>query len=431
LQSYFFADKIGIKSENVEFDVLEELRKLSQHFLTIKNSSYKRFLIRTADFSSRMSLIVGQRGVGKTTLLVQLLLEKVGQDVFDEKVLYVQADHFKVAKTTLYEIAESFSMYGGKWIAFDEIHKYPGWSKELKSIYDTFPKLQIFASGSSALEIYKGSHDLTRRFIQYHLPGMSFREYLELAHQIKLSSVSLEEICLHHERLANRINEELQIKELNIIPLFQKYLQTGYYPFFREINSEALYKITLEQNIHTTIESDIATIYPQLNGSSIQKIKKLLIFIATSVPFVPNWKKILSALEIGDERTLKAYFKHLEDAGLIRTLSSSSKKFRRVESSEKVYLDNPNQMYAISPMNVVEKGALRETFFLSMATAQFEVTLSQKGDFLVNEKYLFEIGGKNKTFEQIKDLGSSYLVLDDVEQGIGKKIPLWLFGFLY
>ncbi|MEI6241990.1 MAG: AAA family ATPase [Chlamydiota bacterium] len=410
--------------------MFDELRKLSQHFLSIKNSPYKRYLLRSTDFTNRMSLIVGQRGVGKTTLLVQILLDKVSHDFFDERILYIQADHFKLASTPLYEIAEKFSTLGGKWLALDEIHKYPNWSKELKSIYDTFPELQIFASGSSALEIYKGSHDLSRRGVQYHLQGMSFREYLELTYQFTFPSLTLEEICHQHERLAKKIMDELTPKELKVIPLFHQYLKTGYYPFFYELKNEALYKITLEQNMHTTIESDIAAIFPQLSGSSIKKIEKLLVFIAEAVPFTPNWRKIIEVLEIGDERTLKAYFKHLEDAGLIRSIAKASKKFSTLESSEKVYLDNSNQMYAISS-NVVEKGTVRETFFLSMAAQNHQVTLPQKGDFFIDNQYLFEIGGKNKTFDQIKDFDNGYLVLDEMEQGIGQKIPLWLFGFLY
>lgn len=412
--------------------MFDDLRTLSQRFLSIKNSPYKRFLIGSTDFNkSRMSLIVGQRGVGKTTLLVQLLLDEANLDFFDEKILYVQADHFKLASMSLYEIAETFSMLGGKTIAFDEIHKYPEWSKELKSIYDTFPTLHILASGSSALEIHKGSHDLSRRAIQYQLPGMSFREYLELTLQIKLSPLSLEEICNQHERKTQKIIEELDEKEQKIIPLFQQYLKIGTYPFFQETKNEALYKITLEQNMHTTIESDIAAIYPELSGVSIQKIKKLLVFIAESVPFTPHWKKILSLLDIGDERTLKTYFQHLENAGLIRSIAKGSKKFSSLESPEKVYLDNANQMCAISPSNAANKGTLRETFFLSMAAVKHQVTLPKNGDFLLNNQYIFEIGGNNKTFEQIKNFNHSYLALDDLEIGIGQKIPLWLFGFLY
>ncbi len=411
--------------------MIEELKKLSHHFLEIKNSPYKRALARFTDFSNRMSLIIGQRGVGKTTSLVQILLDKVEGDIFDERILYIQTDHFQIASTSLYEIAEQFNIHGGKWIAFDEIHKYPNWSKELKSIYDTFPKLQIFSSGSSALEIFKGSHDLSRRAVKYHMQGMSFREYLELAYNFNFPSYSLNELCDQHQRITSTINKQLTHKDLKIIPLFNQYLKIGYYPFFNELNNESLYQITLEQNMHTTIESDIAAIFPQLMGSSIRKIKNLLSFIAETVPFTPNWKKIMNILDIGDERTLKSYFKHLEDAGLIRSITKATKKISKLESPEKVYLNNTNQIYAISPLSVMNKGTIRETFFLSMISQKYPVALPKNGDFLVDNKYIFEVGGKNKSFNQIKSLKNSYLICDEIEQGIGNKIPLWVFGFLY
>ena len=378
-----------------------------------------------------MSLIVGQRGVGKTTTLVQLLLDRVEGDIFDNRILYIQSDHFKIATMSLYEIAEEFSTLGGKWIAFDEVHKYPNWSNELKSIYDTFPELQIFASGSSALELYKGSHDLSRRAIRHYMNGMSFREYLELIYDIELQTYSLNDLCHTHERIAAEIIAKLSKQDQKVIPLFQQYLKNGYYPFFHELNDEALYKTVLEQNLHTTIESDIAAIFPTLTGNSIKKIKQLLIFIANAVPFTPNWKKIMSALEIGDDRTLKLYFKHLEDAGLIRCLSRASKKFSALESPEKVYLDNPNQIFAISSFDRFKKGTIRETFFLSMVSQQHGICLPKSGDFIVDDMYTFEVGGKNKTFHQISSTKDAYLACDDIEQGAGGKIPLWLFGFLY
>lgn len=407
--------------------MFDQLKELSQHFLKIKNSPYKRYLVHSANFSHRMSFIIGQRGVGKTTALVQILLNKVNEDIFDKRVLYIQADHFLLANTSLYQIAEQFFILGGKWIAFDEIHKYPNWSKELKSIYDTFPELQIFCSGSSALEIFKGTHDLSRRAIQYLMQGMSFREFIELSYHLHFLTYNLEEICNNHLKIASSINDQLNQRDLKIIPLFQTYLKNGYYPFFTEMN-ENVYKIILEQNIHTTIESDIAAIFPKLTGNSIRKMKKLLIFIAENVPFIPTWQKIMNILEIGDERTLKIYFKYLEDAGLIRSITKTTKKFKKLELPEKIYLNNPNQMYAISPN--VDKGTIRETFFLSMTSQNYQVTIPQNGDFFINNCY-FEIGGKNKTFEQIKSLEHSYLACDEIEQGTFNKIPLWLFGFLY
>ena len=379
-----------------------------------------------------MSLIIGQRGVGKTTTLIQSLLGNVNGDLHSNKILYIQADHFQLGNESLYEIAKEFVLFGGKWIAFDEIHKYPNWSQELKSIYDTFPDLQILASGSSALEIYKQSHDLSRRAIKYEMKGMSFREYLELIYNTKLQSYSLEDLCKNHEKIVSKIINHLNEKNLKIIPLFNQYLRHGYYPYFLELNkNENLYKIVLEQNVHTTIESDLASIFPQLTGSSIKKIKQLLVFISDLVPFIPNWKKISNILEIKDQRTLKSYFKHLEDASLIRSISMSRDKLNKLESIEKVYFDNPNQLYALSASKNSDRGTVRETFFHCMLSKDHLVTLPKNGDFCIDNKSIFEIGGKNKTFKQIKSEKDSYLAFDNMEIGFKRKIPLWLFGFLY
>ena len=380
-----FYDIYGVESTIIgALHMYEKIVEVSHQFLKVKNSPYERYLIRNTKFAHRMSIIRGQRGVGKTTTLIQLLLKKVGGDRFDPRILYVQADHFALGSASLYEIAEKFQLYGGKWLAIDEIHKYPNWSQELKSIYDTFVDLELFISGSSALQIYKGSHDLSRRSVSYTMRGLSFREYLELEHGIVLSSYTLEEICQNHKKIAASLLMQLEEKKLKMIPAFNHYLKVGYYPFFFEIKDLDTYKIVLEQNFHTTIDSDLAAIYPHLSGVSEKKIKQLLIFIAGSVPFTPNMNKITSTLEIGDLRTVKSYFSHLEDASLIRALSKTSHKLNRLESPDKIYLDNPNQHYAISSKNP-EKGTIRETFFLAMLSEAHQITLPLSGDFLIDE----------------------------------------------
>ena len=410
--------------------MLDELRKLSQNFLKLKNSPYRRYFIQSDPFKHRLSLLLGQRGVGKTTTLVQFLMDKTSQDLYDPSILYVQADHFLVGNTSLYEIAEEFHKMGGKILALDEIHKYPNWSQELKSLYDTFPKLTVVASGSSALQMYKGSHDLARRAIKYQMFGLSFREYLEIRFTLDFPQYLLSEILQNHERLAANIIGLCEKNNQKILPLFQHYLTCGYYPYFFELPTEELYFITLEQNLHTTIEIDLAAIHPHLNGSSINKLKQLLIFISKEVPFTPNWNKIKKTLEIGDARTVKTYFQYLQDAYLIRTIGKETKKLKHIETSEKVYLDNPNQMRALS-MGDHNVGTQREVFFLNMVSLKHDVALPPKGDFLVDGKYLFEIGGRKKTFTQIKDEKDAFLACDDIESGYGAKIPLWLLGFLY
>jgi len=410
--------------------MFEELIRLSRRFLKIKNSPYRRYLIRTTDFDHRMTIIVGQRGVGKTTTLVQHLLDCVNGDLLDPRILYLQVDHFQMGLASMYEIAEQFCLHGGQWIAFDEIHKYPDWSKELKSIYDTFPELNILASGSSALEIYRGSHDLTRRAVKYQMQGLSFREYLELTHQIDFPWYSLEDICGSHEKITTKIIDRLEGIHKKVLLEFKHYLKSGYYPYFSELKNEANYLLTLEQNLHTTIESDLSSIHPQLSGNSLAKIKQLLIFVANSVPFIPNWNKIRLALDIGDLRTLKSYFQHLEDACLIRSVSRGTKKLSQIESPSKVYMDNPNQLFAIASEQP-EKGTIRETYFLNTLSQNHHIRLPKNGDFCVDDLYYFEVGGRKKTFHQVKTENNAFLACDDLEFGVGNKIPLWLFGFLY
>jgi uncharacterized protein len=377
-----------------------------------------------------MSIILGPRGVGKTTTLVQLLLDFAQQDYFSEKILYVQADHFVMDDLTLYEIAETFQSLGGEFLAIDEIHKYAKWSQELKSIYDTFPKLKIIVSGSSALEIHKGSHDLTRRAICYKMQGLSFREYLEMKIGGNFPIYSLDSICKDHEKIAEKILELSDLYDFKILAEFQNYLKHGYFPYFFEVGNEENYRITLEQNLHATIESDLPSIYPNLNGGSVAKIKGFLKYIASAVPFVPNWHQIAVTLSIGDVRTLKNYCALLEEAGIIRLISRSTKKMSKLNSTGKIYIDNTNQLFAFSPINP-EKGTLQELFFLSNVSLQYDLSCPRDGDFFVDNSYVFEIGGKGKNFNQIKGKNDSYLAIEDIESGIGKKIPLWLFGFLY
>jgi hypothetical protein len=382
-------------------------------------------------FSSRFSIIVGPRGVGKTTMIIQHLVSWVDNDISSKRILYVPVDHFGVAKHTIYEIAEEFYNYGGQLIAFDEIHKYNNWSLELKSIADRFPKLKIIASGSSALEIWKGSHDLARRAIVQTLEGLSFREYVDLMINIDTSPISLDDLLTNHESIAETYIDKCENKQFKILELFHNYLKTGFFPYFREYQHLEHYYITLEQMIHTTLESDLLSIYPALNGSSIKKIKKLLTIIAASVPFTPDLKNLKLLIDIADERTLKKYIFYLEKARLINLLYRQGKGLREMEKPEKIYLNNPNQIYALLSQGQENIGNIRETFFINMLSVDHRIAAPQKGDFLIDDHYTFEVGGKNKSFKQIKGIENSYLALDNLEMGMRNKIPLWLFGFLY
>jgi predicted AAA+ superfamily ATPase len=381
--------------------------------------------------TNRFSIIIGPRGVGKTTAIIQYLLKFTGSNRFSREAMYIQSDHFLVGTHSLYEIADHFVKEGGKLICFDEIHKYPGWSGELKSINDTFPKIKIIASGSSALEIHRGSHDLSRRAIVYHMHGMSFREFIELSLHLELSAYKLEEILEQHQVIADGIVKEIEKKELKILPLFKQYLEYGCYPYYKEFENKALFHIALEQNVHTAVESDLPAVFPGLTGAGVKKIKKLLSFIAESVPFTPDLKNIKRILEIGDERTLKNYLKYLEDAGIILSVSRKGRSLRALEKPEKIFLNDTNLMAAIGSRENLQKGNLRENFFVNTLSAEHRVTAADRGDFNVDGKFTFEVGGKGKSFSQIKDMEHSFLALDEIEIGIGNKIPLWLFGFSY
>lgn len=413
--------------------MLEELFIKSRDFVNLNNQEYKRYFINTKNLEHRLSIIIGPRGVGKTTTVAQYIT----LNYKESEALYVNLDDIQnSSKFTMTEIAEEFVLNGGKLLCFDEIHKYASWSGELKNIYDRFDTLKIIATGSSALQINKGSHDLSRRAIVYNMVGMSFREFLELHYGYKLGSYYLEDILANHIEIATNIKKTIEQNDQKIIPLFKNYLRFGYYPYYLSMPNELLFFQTLQQNINVSIESDLLNVYPKLNGNSIKKIKMLLSVIIKNVPFEPNMSEIKKATDITDDRTLKEYLAKLDDAGLIKLLMQNSLSMKSFDKPEKIYLANTNLMYTKEP-NI---GNLRETFFVNQLDNYYKnrqslsddgIFASKAGDFYCEEKYTFEVGGKNKSFEQIKDMPNSYVASDDMEVGIGNKIPLWLFGFLY
>lgn len=412
------------------FIMLDSFFSLSQEYLKNKNEDFKRYFYFENNLDNRFSIITGGRGVGKTVFIIQYIMKKFN-DIFTDKAIYIPVDHIFVENKSLYSIAEEFYKYGGKLICLDEIHKYSNWSKEMKSIYDTFPELQIIASGSSALEISKGSNDLSRRAILYSMNGLSFREFLALYHSIDIKSYSFEDLIKGHQEISNTINETINKADKKILKLFSEYLEFGYYPYFKEFNDKKYYYVTLEQNVKTTLESDLLSIHPNITGVSLKKIKKLLAIISKSVPFTPDLKNLKNLVEVADERTLKTYLKYLEDAGIIICLSKRGRGLSELEKPEKIYLNNTNLIYALSENKNFEKGNIRETFFVNNLSFTEKIATSKQGDFIVSDKYIVEVGGRNKDFNQIKDIENSFLVLDEIETGFKNKIPLWLFGFLY
>ena len=411
--------------------MLGELFRKSHLFVKNNNLEYQRYFIEKEKLEHRLSIILGARGVGKTTTIAQYMSQ-----FNNDKALYVSLDDISNSTQSIYEIAEAFELQGGELLCLDEIHKYENWSQELKSIYDTFPRLKVIASGSSALQIHKGSHDLSRRAIVYTMVGMSFREFLELHYHYDFEAYTLEDLFTNHVAIAENIVDTLAKKDHRVITLFRDYLKFGYYPYYLSMPNDLLFFQTLKQNINVSIESDLLNIYPSLNGKSIKKIKLLLSVIMENVPFTPTMSSLKKSIDVKDDRTLKEYLSHLDDAGLITLLMKSSLSMKNIDKPEKIYLANTNLMYITTP----DIGNVRETFFVNQLGNYYlqkntldnkGIYLSNKGDFYLEEKYVCEVGGKGKSFKQIKDMEHSFVVADDIELGFGKKVPLWLFGLLY
>lgn len=387
--------------------------KLVQRFkalLANTDTQFLRYEHSIIDWNDRMKAVVGARGIGKTTLLLQHI--KLNLSLTES--LYVSADDFYFSEHRLLEFAEDFHKMGGKYLFVDEIHKYPGWSKEMKLIYDYLPNLNVTFTGSSILDIFKGTDDLTRRVLLYKMYGMSFREYLNLKYKLSLPVYSLSQI----------INHQVSVSEVEF-PLadFKDYLQNGYYPFARQGN----FKERLLQIVNTTLETDIP-LFARLNASTAVKLKRLMIVVAQSVPFKPNYTKLADILGI-DRQTLADYIAYMEKAGLFRQLYDSTGGIRGLGKVNKLYLDNTNLAYLLGE-NVSDVGNIRETFFFNQLAVNYDIQSSPVSDFLV-DGYTFEIGGKKKGNAQIRGVNNAYVVKDDIEFGFGNTIPLWHFGFMY
>lgn len=403
--------------------------ELSNRLIREKQQDFARYYDFETWEKGKNFILLGPRGIGKTTLIAQYLVEQQ-KTRGDQEVLYIQADHIALGDSGIYEIAEQFYNQGGKILAIDEIHKQMAWSRELKSIVDTFPKMKLLCSGSSVLDLLKGTHDLSRRIHVSYLRGFSFREFVNFKLDLKIPPVSFQEILTNHKKKASEII--VKIKNDRILALFQEYLKRGYYPFSFESEDLSLFQSSLENTIRLTVEVDVPGAYPEMTEVSIQKILKLLKFLARNVPYEPDLKKLKELLDIGDERTLKNYLRILEKSGIVRLLYSSNKGLKALIKPDKIYLDNPNLSYALNPsLGAHEIGSVRESFFMSMVAFSHSVHYSKQGDFIIDQKTTIEVGGKSKTARQIKDIADSFLAIDDIETGSGVSIPLWLFGFLY
>jgi uncharacterized protein len=394
----------------------------------IKNISlnFKRYLFREVNWKSRLIEILGNRGVGKTTLMLQKA--KLLNSEKSNQAVYISLDDKMMYSNSIVDIAEELIKYGVQYLFLDEVHKYPpkikgfDWSAEIKNVYDRFPGMNIVYSGSSVLKIYKGQGDLSRRKSSYRLAGLSFREYLSMNGIFDADSFQLSDILANHQDISGSIT-----KKEKIIPHFKEYLKCGYFPFYNEDPKN--YFSRLNAILNVIIETDIPAV-SEITFETSFKLKKLLAAIASTVPYVPNLVNLRQELFITDQRTLLKYLDFLEKAEVLSTLSQKAKGSKILHKPDKIYLGNTNYFYAFN-LHGEELGTLRETFFLTQLGVNHPLKIPRSGDFIVNDKYIFEIGGKNKTQHQIRDLNNAYLVLDDIENGIFNQIPLWLFGFLY
>ncbi len=381
---------------------------------------FTRSLYDKINWDQKMIAIKGARGVGKTTLLLQRQKFGLGPK---RHSLYASLDHPYFYNRSLYDFTDEFYKGGGRFLFLDEVHKYALWSRELKVLYDAFPDLQVVFSSSSALDIYRGESDLSRRVFTYHLPGMSFREFLIFQKKIKIHAVTLDYILLQHSVLTKQLSKE---KDLFILPLFKEYLTTGYLPF-SSTEKVARYQVKLNQVINTVLDIDMAYTDGYTPSTSL-KLKKLLAILAESVPFQPNIAELSRKLSISRD-SIYAYLKYLEKAMLINTLHAKGKGISLLQKPEKIYLENTNLSYALQ-LNP-DIGNIRESFILNqLLNSGHKVFYPKQGDFFV-DKYTLEVGGRQKTDKQIAGIKHAYIAADEILAGAGNKIPLWLFGFLY
>jgi len=382
-------------------------------------TGYLRYLYNNIDWEERLIGIKGAKGVGKTTLLLQHIKLAFPNR---SQAFYVSLDNIWFSSHTLSELVEYLYTHGVTHLFLDEVHKYPTWIRELKNIYDDYSQLHIVFTGSSLLEIDHAEGDLSRRLRIYMLHGLSFREYLDINDIAHLSVLSMEEILSKHMQQASSITSKVKV-----IPHFEKYIRTGYYPFFLETGSEESYFERLQQVVSTVIENDIPAV-EKIEYETLQKAKRLLMILAQSAPFTPNIANLCALLSTTRNQLIHL-LSLLERAALIRQLHAGNKGLKALGKPDKILFDNTNLMYALG--TTADAGTARESFFSSMMSFNHTIRYAKQGDLQVDGRHVFEVGGKGKSFSQIADLPDSYVVADSIEIGFGNKIPLWLFGFLY
>lgn len=398
---------------------MEELIGKSNRIVGRQSLTFKRALYDAIDWSNRLIGIMGARGTGKTTLLLQRL-KSLG--LSGTEAVYLSLDDIYFTRNSLTDVAEDFMARGGKFLFLDEVHKYPEWHREIKNLYDFNHELNIVFTGSSIIDMLQLPVDLSRRVIVYSLTGLSFREFLHYDQGIVLPAIPLADVLTKHERIALDISQ--QLKPLQYLG---PYLHHGYYPFYKE--NVGTYTTRLQQVIRLIIEYDLAFV-ERIDHQNVRKILELMAVLAEHVPFTPNVSDLAKKLSMG-RNTVVLYFHYLDKARLINTLYAAGKGYGKLEKPGKVLLENPNLFEALA-VSQPEKGSVRESFFVGqLRNAGHHLSLHNRGDFTVDNHVVFEVGGKNKSFKQIAGIPDSFVVADDLETGVGNKIPLWLFGMLY
>lgn len=400
---------------------METLIKRYLNYLGNVSLEYIRDIETEINWNDRLIAIRGQRGVGKTTMILQHILKTFG-DSETTKVIYVSLDNIYFSNHGLLDFIETFHQRGGKYLFLDEVHKYPKWSVEVKNAYDEFADLHIAFTGSSLINILDSEVDLSRRCISYDMQGLSYREYLALFHGVSLPVIPLEDILNMPERMCRMV-----CAKVKPLQFFSEYLQYGYYPFIKEGRNS--YAVRIENIVNMIIETELPAMRG-LDSGNIRKIKALLSVIASGMPMSIDTVKLSKMAEVS-RSTLLAYLHHLDAAKIIRLLYSDNHSVKRMQKPDKVYLENTNMQYALGGMDV-NIGNIRETFFANqLAIAHTIEYSSSDADFTIDGKYTFEVGDSAKDGRQTANISNAWIAADDVEHAIGNKLPLWLFGFLY
>ena len=405
-------------TDSIMIEDISVLRQAMTNRLKATTTTFHRYLYAIINWDNRLLGIKGYRGVGKTTLVLQHIKESFPNR---QEALYVSADHGWFQTHSLYDLAQYHQQHGGTHLFIDEIHHYKGWQTEIKNMYDDFPELHIVFTGSSMLHINAQASDLSRRLRMYTLHVMSLREYIAFETGIELPVYSLERVLHNSINLASAVSEQILIQ-----PLFEKYMNHGCYPFYKEEGDG--FELRLQDTIWLVLERDWPAL-EDINFATIQKTKRLLMVLSEAVPLTPNMTELFAAVETNREGGLRMLYT-LEKAGLLLLLSRQPHSIGILRKPDKIYMGNPNLMVALSSNPNI--GTMRETFFHNqLQAAGHEVTLSSKGDFTVNRQYTFEVGGPSKSFKQIRNMENSFLAVDNTTVGDVNRIPLWMFGMLY